>query len=179
MVASLGLSSFEKKYSDSWRPPTLPVPFSSHWYRVIHYPQRFSPETTLLYLILVDVLEDDLVRGGKYGTHSDRGRSLGKPHFLSTILGYGGHQIIEASDGAEALRLTKERHPALAIIDILMPTMDGYEFTRRLRADPDIAHTPIIFYTATYREREARDMAKPYGIVANCAEHSKKALSFS
>jgi CheY-like chemotaxis protein len=41
--------------------------------------------------------------------------------------------------------------------------MDGYEFVRQLRADPNFATLPVIFYTATYREREARSLAKAAG----------------
>jgi hypothetical protein len=41
------------------------------------------------------------------------------------------------------------------ISDILMPNMDGYEFVERMRANPATAQMPMIFYTATYREREA------------------------
>ncbi len=68
--------------------------------------------------------------------------------------------MLEASDGAEALVLARSEHPDLVITDILMPTMDGFEFTQRLRADASIAKTKIIFYTATYRVREADILAK-------------------
>jgi diguanylate cyclase (GGDEF)-like protein/PAS domain S-box-containing protein len=79
--------------------------------------------------------------------------------FLLSLLGYGGHRLFEASDGIEALDIVHAEHPDLVITDILMPQMDGYEFVSRLRKDPAIAATPVIFYTATYREREARVLA--------------------
>jgi diguanylate cyclase (GGDEF)-like protein len=50
------------------------------------------------------------------------------------------------------------------ICDILMPTMDGYEFVRQLREDAAIAHTEVIFYTATFLEREARGLAESCGV---------------
>jgi CheY-like chemotaxis protein len=50
---------------------------------------------------------------------------------LVTLIGYYGHRMIEAIDGAEALQLARAEHPDLIISDILMPTMDGYEFVRR------------------------------------------------
>jgi signal transduction histidine kinase len=81
-----------------------------------------------------------------------------------TLLGYAGHQMIEAADGAEALDTTQQARPDLVIADVLMPTMDGYEFVRRLRADPSIAQTPVIFYTATYLEREAQALARACGV---------------
>ncbi|MBZ2207054.1 EAL domain-containing protein [Massilia soli] len=79
--------------------------------------------------------------------------------FLRTLLGYGGHLLMEAASGAEALRLVRERKPDLVISDVLMPGMDGYELVGRLRADPDTADLPVIFYTALYREREAARLA--------------------
>ncbi len=74
--------------------------------------------------------------------------------FLAKLLGYAGHESLEAGDGSEALAMTREQHPDLVITDILMPTMDGIEFTRRLQKDPSIAHIPIIFYSATHRLQE-------------------------
>ncbi len=84
--------------------------------------------------------------------------------FLTTLLGYGGHELLEAADGAEALALVRAQRPDLVIADVLMPSMDGYEFVRQLRSDPDIARTPVIFYTASYHEREARVLAEACGV---------------
>jgi len=82
---------------------------------------------------------------------------------LKEILKYG-HEILEAGDGAEALALTHAEHPDLVITDILMPTMDGYEFIRLLRSDSSIPNCPVIFYTAYYHEREARPLAEACGV---------------
>src|ERR1700687_4181406 len=84
--------------------------------------------------------------------------------FLATLLGYQGHGIIEASDGVEALALVQRDRPQLVISDVLMPTMDGYEFVRKMRAIPAVAATPVIFYTATYHEREAHALAERCGV---------------
>jgi PAS domain S-box-containing protein len=83
---------------------------------------------------------------------------------LVTLLGYAQHQVSEATDGAEALQRTRAEHPDLIITDIVMPTMDGFEFVQRLRADASIAHIPVIFYTATYIEGEARALARACGV---------------
>ena len=79
--------------------------------------------------------------------------------FLQALLGYGGHHLLEAADGHQALNLAHAAKPELIITDILMPNMDGYEFVSRLHADTDVQDIPVIFYTATYREREANVMA--------------------
>ncbi len=84
---------------------------------------------------------------------------------IATLLQYHGHQIVEASDGAEALTLVQSARPHLVISDLMMPTMDGYEFVRQMRAIPAVADTPVIFYTATYHEREARALAERCGVV--------------
>jgi diguanylate cyclase (GGDEF)-like protein len=81
-----------------------------------------------------------------------------------TLLRYRGHESLEAADGAEALALVLAERPQLVISDILMPTMDGYEFVRRLRADPAISSTEVIFYSAHYREQEARSLALSCGV---------------
>jgi PAS domain S-box-containing protein len=84
--------------------------------------------------------------------------------FLVTLLGYSGHRVLEAENGARALEIAHAEHPALVIADMLMPVMGGYELARQLRADRDLDSIPIIFYTATYRESEARSLAKAAGV---------------
>jgi len=80
------------------------------------------------------------------------------------LVNYRGHQALEAADGAEALTVVRAEHPDLVFSDILMPTMDGYEFVRQLRADPSIADTEVVFYSAHYLEREAHNLAKDCGV---------------
>lgn len=81
-----------------------------------------------------------------------------------TLIGHSGHQALEAADGAEALALVRAERPDLVISDILMPTMDGYEFVRQLRTDHQLAATQVIFYSAHYREQEARNLALACGV---------------
>jgi CheY-like chemotaxis protein len=88
----------------------------------------------------------------------------GNRSLLVDILRNCGHTIREAADGGEALALVSAERPDLVITDILMPTMDGYEFVRRLRSAQEIAHTPVIFWTAVFRERDARDLARECGV---------------
>jgi signal transduction histidine kinase/DNA-binding response OmpR family regulator len=84
--------------------------------------------------------------------------------FLVTLLGYAGYRLLEASDGAEALEVVQRERPELVIADLVMPTMDGYEFVRQLRADPAVAQTQVIFYTATYLQSEAWALAQSCGV---------------
>jgi PAS domain S-box-containing protein len=84
--------------------------------------------------------------------------------FLCALLGYKGHRLLEAADGLEALEIVRAQHPRLVICDILMPTMDGYEFVRQLRADALIADTAVVYCTAHYHEREAQSLARACGV---------------
>jgi DNA-binding NarL/FixJ family response regulator len=83
---------------------------------------------------------------------------------LTTLLGYGGHRLLEAGNGVEALYQLHEHRPDLLITDILMPTMDGYELVQQLRADPELADIPVIFHTASYSATEARALAVSCGV---------------
>ncbi len=96
--------------------------------------------------------------------------------FLVMLLGYQGHHMLEAGDGADALARTRAEHPDLVISDILMPTMDGYEFVRQLRADPAIAATPVVFYTAHYHQREAEQLARNCGVMHILTKPCESAL---
>ena len=85
---------------------------------------------------------------------------------LVTLLGDRGYRLLEAAGGAEALEQARAERPDLVVTDILMPKMDGYEFVRQLRADPDLAQIAVIFYTATYNGPQADTLAKSLGVRA-------------
>ena len=84
--------------------------------------------------------------------------------FLTTLLGYAGHETIEAEDGIIALTMAQVRRPDLMITDVLMPNMDGVMLTEMMRSTPSLTDVPVIFYTATYRLEDAREMAATLGV---------------
>jgi DNA-binding response OmpR family regulator len=59
-----------------------------------------------------------------------------------------GYDVLTARDGQEAVALALERHPDLVLLDVAMPGLDGYEVTRRLRADESTRGTPVVLLTA-------------------------------
>ncbi len=59
-----------------------------------------------------------------------------------------GYEIAVASDGLSGLSKAASEQPDLILLDVMMPDLDGFEVTRRLRADPSLAHIPIIMFTA-------------------------------
>lgn len=59
-----------------------------------------------------------------------------------------GYKIIAANNGTQALQMAKTEHPDVIILDVMMPDLDGYEVSRRLRKDPETANIPILMFTA-------------------------------
>jgi signal transduction histidine kinase len=84
--------------------------------------------------------------------------------FLVTLLGYSGHRLLEAADGAEGLKIAHAERPDLIIADVVMPRMDGFEFIACLRRDPVISTTRVIFYTGNYTDLEAEALARQCGV---------------
>lgn len=56
--------------------------------------------------------------------------------------------VITASNGADAIELVHSENPDLILLDVMMPQMDGFEVCRRLKADPLVAHIPVVMVTA-------------------------------
>jgi CheY-like chemotaxis protein len=66
---------------------------------------------------------------------------------IGLLLRSHGYKTATASDGAEALRLMRQRRPCLVLLDIKMPVMDGWEFRERQLQDPALADVPVICMT--------------------------------
>ena len=66
----------------------------------------------------------------------------------STALRHVGYEVVEAHDGVQAVALAHIERPALILMDISIPEIDGWEATRLLRKDPATASIPIIALTA-------------------------------
>jgi DNA-binding response OmpR family regulator len=65
-----------------------------------------------------------------------------------------GYDVLPARDGAHALALTRERHPAVAVLDVAMPGLDGLEVARAIRADG--LDTRVVLLTARAAEQDVR-----------------------
>lgn len=63
---------------------------------------------------------------------------------LRDYLTASGYEVIEAVDGVEAVALARSERPDLILMDIQLPTLDGYEATRLIKADPEIGSTQIV-----------------------------------
>ena len=64
------------------------------------------------------------------------------------LLASAGYDLIEAADGAAGVAMAAKHRPDLILMDIQLPVMDGYEAARRIKADAQIKHIPIIAVTS-------------------------------
>ena len=90
---------------------------------------------------------------------------------LRDLLSSAGFEMVEAEDGQQALVAAAEHRPDLILMDIQLPVLDGYEATRRIKANPDLKAIPVIVvtsYALSGDEGKARDagcdayVTKPY-----------------
>jgi DNA-binding response OmpR family regulator len=97
-------------------------------------------------------------------------------HDILTLVSFrlerAGYDVVAARDGEEALRLALERVPDLAVLDVMMPKLDGYEVTTRLRQNRATRRVPVILLTARVQEA---DIAR--GFEAGADDYVKKPFS--
>ena len=84
---------------------------------------------------------------------------------VSVVLRGGGYQVIESVDGLDALSKLKGQELHLFLTDVNMPKMDGFEFTRKLRAMPQYKFVPIVLLT-TESTTEKKQQGKAAGATA-------------
>ena len=90
---------------------------------------------------------------------------------ISRLLTIEGHEVVCAESGAEAIATAVGRAPALILMDVDLPGMDGLETTRRLKADPRTADIPVIAVSA-YAMASDREKA----LDAGCVDYITKPL---
>jgi CheY-like chemotaxis protein len=90
----------------------------------------------------------------------------------SFILQKNGHEIIQARDGEKGIALAAQTRPALILLDIQLPGMDGYTVARELRKNPVIANVPIIAVTS-YAMAGDRDRI----LEAGCTDYIEKPIN--
>jgi DNA-binding response OmpR family regulator len=83
-----------------------------------------------------------------------------------------GYTVVQARDGEEAWRLALDEKPDLAVLDVMMPKLNGFELTRRLRAEEATSRIPIILLTA-----RAQDVDLQQGFDAGADDYIRKPFS--
>ena len=82
---------------------------------------------------------------------------------LKKALEHKGHNVVEASNGKDALEFAKQSPPDMIISDILMPGIDGFRLCREVKQNKKLRKLPFIFYTATYMDKKDEELAMNLG----------------
>jgi two-component system cell cycle response regulator DivK len=93
---------------------------------------------------------------------------------LSRRLERLGFEVVMAVDGAEGVAKAKSEQPALVLLDMSLPVIDGWEAARRIRDDPDTAAIPMIALTA-----HAMDGDREKAIAAGCNDYDVKPVDLA
>ncbi len=91
---------------------------------------------------------------------------------IRDMLTFTNYEIVEAESGEEALAAVAKRRPDLILMDIQLPGMDGYETTRRIKADPALRSVPIIAVTSFALSGEEQK-----ALAAGCSAYVPKPYS--
>jgi len=84
----------------------------------------------------------------------------------------GDYEIVDASNGKEALKKVRLEKPDLVLLDVVMPKMDGFEVCRKLKKDPQTKEIPIIILTA-----KAQEVDKEKGREVGASDYITKPFS--
>ena len=82
------------------------------------------------------------------------------------------YQILEASDGEEAIALAREFHPEVVLLDVMMPGLSGFDVCRALKGDPTTAEATVVLLTAKAQESDRAE-----GIAAGADDYFTKPFS--
>jgi two-component system cell cycle response regulator DivK len=94
-------------------------------------------------------------------------------YMLKSRLERKGFSVIVARDGAEGIAMAVDQKPALILMDLSLPVIDGWEATRQLKTRPDTRHIPIIVITAHAMEGD-RESA----LATGCDDFDTKPVQF-
>ncbi|MBL8161175.1 MAG: response regulator [Anaerolineae bacterium] len=75
---------------------------------------------------------------------------------INFTLTFAGHQVTQASNGAEAVELAPKVKPDLIMMDVRMPRMTGYEACRQMKLNPEISNIPVVFLSAKGQDEEVQ-----------------------
>ncbi len=94
-------------------------------------------------------------------------------YMLSRRLKRKGYEIVVARDGAEGVAVARAERPALILMDLNLPVLDGWQATRRLKDDPETRGIPVIALSAHAMENDRED-----ALAAGCDDFDTKPVEF-
>ena len=92
---------------------------------------------------------------------------------MRRLLEMAGYGVVEASDGEQAVQLAIQEQPALILMDLSLPKLDGLAATKQIREHAGVGHTPIVAVSA-HDSPESRNEA----LEAGCNEYVTKPIDF-
>lgn len=92
---------------------------------------------------------------------------------MRRLLEMAGYDVVEATDGEQAIQLATTKRPAVILMDLSLPKLDGLEATRRIRGTRGLKRTPIVAVSA-HDSIESRNEA----LEAGCNEYVTKPIDF-
>ena len=70
-------------------------------------------------------------------------------NFVSRVLELEGYQVLQVKDGDEGIKVVKEHHVALVLLDLRLPGIDGWSVLVRMKSDPTLVAIPVVMLTAS------------------------------
>ena len=92
---------------------------------------------------------------------------------LSRRLSRSGFSVLAAVDGPEGIRMARDQRPDLILMDVALGEMDGWQATLAIKADPELASTPIVALTAHALESDRRR-----SVEVGCADFDTKPVDY-
>jgi two-component system cell cycle response regulator DivK len=92
---------------------------------------------------------------------------------MRRLLEMAGYRVIEATDGAEAMTVAVRERPALILMDLSLPRVDGLAATRQIRQHPDLSNVPIVAVSA----HDSADFHAE-ALAAGCNDYVAKPIDF-
>src|SRR5690348_15026068 len=92
---------------------------------------------------------------------------------MRRLLEMAGYEVLEATDGEQAMSLAAERRPALILMDLSLPRVDGLAATRLIRQHPEMGHVPIVAVSA----HDSADFHAE-ALAAGCNDYIPKPIDF-
>ena len=94
-----------------------------------------------------------------------------------TILESRDYEVVTAYDGDEGLQKTKEEKPDLILLDIIMPTKDGFNVCEQLKEDPQLADIPVIILTSFAQQKGQTNIPVSAGLELEAEGYIDKPVS--
>jgi len=91
---------------------------------------------------------------------------------MQDMLSHAGYEVLQATNGVDGVAMAENEKPDLILMDVMLPGIDGYEATRRIKAMPAMAQVPI-FAVTSY----AMDGEQQKALAAGCDEYFSKPFS--